>query len=80
MKCARHDIIKVHSMDMFRLTSSSAMTERPRKACYVFDACPALFAKSQNCIFSLCYRASRTIPVLYIRVLMQRNIVAEFHQ
>ena len=33
------------------LTCSSAMAERPRDACFVFDQRPALFAKSQNCIF-----------------------------
>ena len=27
------------------------MAERPSEACFIFDQCPALFAKSQNRIF-----------------------------
>jgi len=32
-------------------TRSSAMTERPRIACFIFVYRPALFAQSQNCIY-----------------------------
>ena len=32
-------------------TSNLAIAARPREACFFFDQSPALFAKSQNCIF-----------------------------
>ena len=58
----------------------TAIAERPHTACFVLDKCPALFAKSQNCILGHSVGASGAIQALYINVSMQRNIVAEFHR
>ena len=48
-------------------TSSSAMAERPRKACLIFTKRPASFAKSQNCNFSHTMGASGAITFLFCK-------------
>jgi len=53
------------------------MAERPRKACFILDYCPALFDKSQIGIFE---GASGAICVLYLKVLTRRNFAAEFYR
>ena len=65
-------------MAEFNQTSSSAMAERPRDACFIFDQRPALFAKLQNCIFEPPYGASGAMYDLYLKFLTQRNLLTEF--
>ena len=56
------------------------MAERPLEASFVFYERPALFARSQKCIFGPFCGVSRLMKSLYLNVLTQRHIVAEFHR
>jgi len=76
-----HKSIAFRQKNWLRDTSSSAMKERPREKLDIFIVNVKRYSQNHKIAFlGHPMRASGAIQALYIKVLMHRNFVAEFHR